>query len=130
MKFSVARLVLCAAVAMIFSLNGFGQTALGQIKAAKVEGEVTRVVNGANVQVANGDTIVETDVITTGTTGSIVLVFLNGSSVKLGAKSKLAIEEFKMDPLDASAPMPDFNDRTKPEPTKSKTALNLSYGEM
>ncbi|MDB6115410.1 MAG: FecR protein [Lacunisphaera sp.] len=115
---------------MVLSLNAFGQTALGQIKAAKVEGDVTRVVNGANVQVKNGDTIVETDVITTGPTGSIVLVFLNGSSVKLGAKSRLAIDEFKMDPLDPNAPMPDFNDRTKPEPTKSKTALNLAYGEM
>ena len=130
MKFSVARLILCAAVAMLLSLNAFAQTQPGQIKAVKIEGEVTKLVNGANVKVTEGMVLVETDVITTGPTGSVVLVFMNGSSVKLGAKSKLAIDEFKMDPLAEDIKMADFSDRTKGEPTKSKTALNLAYGEM
>ena len=52
---------------------------------------------------------------------------MNGSSVRIGADSRLAIEEFKMDPLAAPISNPSA---LKAEPSKSKTVLNLSYGEM
>ena len=84
------------------------------------------VADGSSVAVKAGDVLVETDVITTGKSASVVLVFMNGSSVKLGAESRLAIDEFKMDPLADDIKMSDL----KAEPTVSKTALNLSYGEM
>ena len=126
MKHFALRFILCATVAIILSLNASAQTGLGQVKAAKVEGEVTKVVNGQPVAIKVGDSLHETDVIATGKNSSVVLVFENGSSIKLGADSRLAIDEFKIDPLAPGTSMAGLT----AEPTVSKTALNLSYGEL
>jgi hypothetical protein len=127
MKISALRFILCAVVAMVLSLNVSAQTQAGQIKAARVEGEVSKVTkDGSSIKIKNGDALTESDIVTTGKGSSVVLIFMNGSTVKLGADSRLAIDEFKMDPLAASVKVSDL----KAEPTVSKTSLNLAYGEL
>ncbi|MBL9214342.1 MAG: FecR domain-containing protein [Opitutaceae bacterium] len=127
MKISALRLLFCAFVAIALSLNSWAQTQLGRIKAAKVENDVYKVsADGSRVKLQDGAELTQSDSVTTGAGASVVLVFENGSSVKLGAESSLKVEEFLIDPLEA-----DYNPASaKNEPTKSKTALNLSYGEM
>lgn len=127
MKISALRLVLTAAVAIFLSLNSWAQTASGRIKAARVENAVSKLgANGAAIQIKDGDLLTESDVVTTGKSSSVVLVFENGSSVKLGADSRLAIDEFKMDPLADTVD----TSTLKAEPSVSQTKLNLAYGEM
>jgi len=131
MKTSVSRWVLTAAMAIGLTLRAWGQIQAGQIQAASVEGQVLKLVNSAPaVPVKDGDQLTESDTITTGANSGVVLVFMNGSSVKLGADSRLAIDEFKMDPLAEDVKMADFKDRKKGEPSVSKTNLNLVYGDM
>lgn len=104
------------------------QTTVGQIRVAMITGEVSKLSpDGTTTALANGDVITESDTVTTGKSSGVVLVFMNGSSVKLGSDTRLAVDEFKMDPLydvltNVSA--------LTAEPTQSKTSLNLSYGEM
>jgi hypothetical protein len=127
MKISALRFFFCAIVAIALSLNSSAQTQAGQIKAARVENQVLKqLADGSNVPVKNGDMLNEKDIILTGKGASIVLVFSNGSSVKLGADTRLAIDEFKMDPLGEDINMSTLT----AEPSKSKTTLNLAYGEM
>ena len=107
------------------------QTAAGQIKAAKVEGQVSRLsAIGTTTPLKNGDLLTETDTVITGKGASVVLVFMNGSSVKLGSESRLAIDEFRMDPLAEDLKLADYTGRDKDEPGISQTKLNLAYGEM
>jgi hypothetical protein len=116
---------------MVLTLSASAQTQAGQIKAAKPEGEVMKLnKDGTTTAIHNNDSLTETDVITTGAGASVVLVFMNGSTVRLGANSRLAIDEFKMDPLAEDLKMADYSSREKAEPSVSKTALNLSYGEL
>lgn len=129
MKIStLLRFLFCAFVATALSLDALAQTKLGRIKAAKVQGTATKLAaDGATATLKDGDEVTETETIITGKDSSIVLVFQNGSSVRLGSETRLAIDEFKMDPL--AAPISSAG-TLKKEPTKSKTTLNLSYGEM
>ncbi len=127
MKISALRFIFCAFVAIALSLNASAQTAAGQIKVAKIEGQVLKLAaNGTTTPLKDGDVLTEADTVTTGKGSSLVLVFMNGSSVKLGADSRLAIDEFKMDPL----AQPINASTLKAEPSVSKTTLNLAYGEM
>jgi hypothetical protein len=121
------RFLLCAAIAALIPLSAVAQTALGTIKAAKVVGDVLKLsAAGVSAPLRNGDVVVETDTVTTGKGASVVLVFANGSSVKVGAESRLAIDEFKMDPLAEEVKLSELT----AEPSVSKTSLNLAYGEM
>lgn len=127
MKISALRLAFCAALAVCLSLNAVAQTSLGKIVAARVEGDVQKVLQDqSSVPLNNGDQLLETQTVKTGKSSSVVLVFENGSSVKLGAESSLAIDEFKIDPLGEAVDI----SALKAEPTVSKTSLNLAYGEM
>lgn len=127
MKISALRLVLYAALAFGLSLNAAAQSDLGKIVAARVEGDVQKVLKDlSSAPLNNGDQLFETQTVKTGKSSSVVLVFENGSSVKLGAESSLAIDEFKIDPLGEAVDMSTL----KAEPTVSKTSLNLAYGEM
>ncbi len=131
MKNSALRFILCAAVAIILSLNASAQTQVGQIKAAKIEGDVLKLnKDGTSTPVHANDALTESDVITTGKGASVVLVFMNGSSVKLGADSRLAIDEFKVDPLAEDVDMSKLTRDSAETAKSSKTALNLSYGEL
>ncbi len=127
MNISTFRFLFGAFVAIALSLNSWAQTQVGQIKAARVENQVSKqLADGSTALVKNGDSLTEKDIIITGEGASVVLVFMNGSSIKLGANSRLAIDEFKMDPL-----AEDINTASlKAEPSVSKTTLNLAYGEM
>ncbi len=121
------RFLFGAFVATALSLSASAQTASGQIKAVKIAGQVSKVsANGTQTPLKDGDSLVETDAVVTAKGGSVVLVLSNGSSVKVGSDSRLAIEEFKMDPLAAEVKMSDL----KEEPSVSQTKLNLAYGEM
>ncbi len=107
--------------------HGFAQSSAGVIKAMRVTGTVSRVASGGTqTPLTDGTALTETDTVVTGANSSLVLVFMNGSSVRLGANSRLLIEEFKMDPLDHDIAVAQL----KNEPTHSKTSLNLSYGEL
>lgn len=121
------RFCFCAFVATALSLTALAQTAAGQIRAMKIEGEVSKVsAAGVTTPLKSGDALTETDAVLTGKNSSVVLVFANGSSVKVAADSRLAIDEFKMDPLADEVKLSDL----KAEPSVSKTSLNLAYGEM
>ncbi len=127
MKSWALRFLVPALFAIGLTVAAQAQTTPGAIKAGKIEGEAFRLTaDGQSVPLKPGDSLIETDVVTTGKDSLVVLVFMNGSSVKLGADSKLAIEEFKMDPLAEDIKVADL----KQEPNVSKTSLNLAYGEM
>lgn len=128
MKISMLfRTLFCVFAATFIAAGAFAQSAAGQIRAAKVEGQVTRIqANGTSAPLKNGDSLTETDAVLTGKGASVVLVFSNGASVKVGSESRLGIDEFKMDPLDEEIKPSEL----KEEKTVSQTKLNLAYGEM
>jgi hypothetical protein len=128
MKISaLIRFLSCAFVATALSLSASAQSASGQIKAAKVDGDVSKVsAAGVATPLKSGDVLVETESVVTGKGGSVILAFENGSTVKVGSESRLAIDEFKIDPFADQVP----SSQLKNEPSVSKTALNLAYGEM
>lgn len=135
MKSSVLRFVFAALFAIGLSLYAVAQqgaasaplTKPGAIKVGKIDGIVYRLMaDGQSLQLKVGDVVIETDTIQTEKGALVVLVFANGASVKLGGDSKLKIEEFKMDPLDEDLVVANL----EREPSVSKTALNLAYGEM
>lgn len=131
MKIWALRLAVCAlfAIGLLFAANSASaQTTPGVIKAGKVDGaEVTRLTaDGQSLPLKNGDTLIETDTIVTGRGSSVVLVFANGSSVRVGSDSKLKIEQFKMDPLGEEIAVGKLTN----EPSVSQTELRLDYGEM
>lgn len=121
------RFLLCAFVATALSLSARAQTQAGQILAAKVEGEVLKVaLDGTTTPLTNGEKLTESDTVTTGKNSGVVLVFMNGSSVKLGPDSRLNITQFKMDPLADDVEV----GKLQAEPSVSQTTLDLTYGEM
>jgi hypothetical protein len=127
MKTLALRFLFCAFVATALTLSALAQTKPGVIKAVKVQGEVFKLTkDGQSLKLAEGAVLTESDTVTTGKGSSVVLVFMNGSSVKLAGDSKLAIEEFKMDPLEETISV----SKLEKEPSVSKTKLNLTYGEM
>jgi len=128
-----ARLV--ASVVLGFALAGptpgaAGEPAQlrGQIKAVRVIGEVqvARGPDQAPVALQNNGTLAPGDIVRTAKSASVVLVFSNGSTVNLGPESRLAIDEFLQDPFGAEIKVGDL----KEEPSRSRTKLNLTYGEL
>lgn len=102
----------------------------GVIKASNVRGDVKKVnlTDKTEVPLRNGDTLQQNHaVLTAGGESSVVLVFANGSTVRVGHDSRLEISEFLMDPLqmDISNVAALTN-----EPTTSRTNLRLEFGEM
>jgi len=101
-------------------------TAPGQIVAKKVTGNVTILVNGVVATLHENDAVTERSVVTTAPDSSVVLVFSNGATTQLGADTSLDIEQFVQDPfsnaINAGA--------LTAEPTRSKTKLRLSKGEL
>jgi len=127
MKTFALRFLFGLIIATALSLSAWAQTKPGLIKAVKVEGEVFRLAqDGQSTKLTEGAILTESDTVVTGKASSVVLVFMNGASVKLAPETKLAVQEFKMDPL---ADDIEVSKLTK-EPSVSKTKLNLSYGEV
>jgi hypothetical protein len=121
------RFLFSAFAAFAIAVSASAQTQAGAIKAMRVQGDVIKMAsNGTTAKVTEGQAIVETDTIITRAKGSVVLVFANGSSVRLAENSRLAIDEFKMDPLAQNIAVRQLVN----EPTVSKTRLNLAYGDM
>jgi hypothetical protein len=102
----------------------------GVIKASNVRGDVRRVnlADKSESPLRNGDTLSQENAVVTGTgESSAVLVFANGSTVRVGHQSRLEIKVFLMDPLDAD--IANVAALTR-EPTTSRTDLRLEFGEM
>ena len=122
LRILLGALLLCAA-----SLNASAQIQAGAIKAVRVEGDVQKLLaDGTQVVVTEGELITEKDTLVTGANSSVVLVFMNGSTVQVGATTRLSIDEFKMDPF-AEDIEPGKLER---EPSVSRTSLNIAYGEV
>lgn len=123
-----ARLLAFVTTMTLLPLALWAQTHAGAIKAVRLSGEVAKISTNSTAPVAlsEGAALIETDTVTTGAASSVVLVFANGASIKLGANSRLAIEEFKMDPLADDIAVANL----EREPNVSKTRLNLAYGDM
>jgi hypothetical protein len=112
---------------LLFPLGASAQTKAGAIKAVRLEGQVMKLLaNGTQAPLHEGESLTEHDTLVTGDGASVVLVFMNGSSARLGANTQLAIEEFKMDPLEQPIAVANL----AAEPTVSRTTLNLVRGEM
>lgn len=141
MKARILASILLGSIALVFASAVCGQQAApqapakkasgplpGVIKAAAIVGQVT-VARGADKPAAalkNGDTVAQGDVVTTAKGSAVVLVFANGSTVNVGAESRLSIDQFLLDPFDAATDLA----AAKEEPTPSHTKLNLTYGEV
>lgn len=127
MKLFSLRSLTGALVATFLTLSAVAQTQPGQIKAARLEGEVTKIT-AASVEtpLVNGELLTETDTVVTGEKGSVVLVFTNGSTVRIAPNSRLRVDKFQMDPL---ADGTDLSKLTE-EPSPSQTELNLAFGEI
>lgn len=121
------RILLGALLLCVASLNASAQIQAGAIKAVRVEGDVQKLLaDGTQVVVTEGELITEKDTLVTGANSSVVLVFMNGSTVQVGATTRMSIDEFKMDP---------FGEDIEPgklenEPSVSRTSLNVAYGEV
>lgn len=121
------RLLLCLTMLVALCAPAAAQTQAGAIKAANVTGNVIRIsANGTESRINNKEALLETDTVRTADNSSIVLVFANGASVHLGENSRLAIVEFKMDPLAEDVVVAAL----EREPSVSRTRLHLDYGEM
>jgi hypothetical protein len=102
----------------------------GSIKAVNVRGTVKKVslIDNTETPLQNGDVLIQENAIVTGPgDSSAILVFSNGSTVKVGNESRLEIKEFMMDPLQGD--VPNVAALTN-EPTVSRTQLRLEFGEM
>lgn len=127
MKITTLRFLCGALLSMVFALNLAAQTQSGLIKAARVQGQVFRIAaDGSRSELKNGDRVTETDTVATENGASVVLVFQNGSTVRVAPSSRLKIEEFKMDPLGEGI---DLSKMTE-EPAPSQTKLDLAFGEI
>jgi len=102
---------------------------LGRIIAVKVVGNVTvtdvRDPMHPRKLVENGE-VTEGQIVNTGDDARVLLVFSNGATVNLAAKSTLSIDEFLQDPFAQPVKVSELVD----EPTTSITKLNLVRGEL
>src|SRR5688500_1949088 len=139
MTFLCRSILLCALACLPWS-PGFAQPGAaapgpvpmlgGGITAANVRGTVRKVnlIDKSESPLRNGEILFQDNGIITGPgDSSVVLVFANGSTVRVGNESRLEIKEFMMDPLQAD--IPNVAALTN-EPTVSRTNLRLEFGEM
>jgi len=102
---------------------------VGRIIAAKVVGDVT-VTDVRDPlrprKLSDRDEVTEDQIINTGDNARVLLVFSNGATVNLAAKSTLSIETFLQDPFAQPVKVSELVN----EPTTSITKLNLVRGEL
>lgn len=121
----VFLLGLCAATAS----SAWAQaTQAGEIKFARVTGDVTYKAKGSTIAVPaqNAASITQGNTVTTGKGGSVVLIFSNGATINLKEDSVIDIEQYLQDPFAADIKPAELTD----EPTVSNTKLNLTRGEL
>jgi hypothetical protein len=136
MSLSRRSFLFCVAVAVAFLCGGqaFAANAparvAGAIKAANVNGTVKKInKDKTEVDLKNGDVLIQENVIVTDANASVVLVFANGSTVRVGQNSRLEIQQFLMAPLGPQQLNQNLAAQTK-EPTTSNTNLRLEFGEI
>lgn len=100
----------------------------GRIIIAKVVGKVTAENPSQKITrtLKANDVISEKYTVTSAPDSSAILVFSNGSTVKVNSDTRLVIEEFLQDPFADSVPM----SSAKEEPSTSVTRLNLKKGAL
>lgn len=97
-----------------------------QIVAARVEGIVV-VANGGRAEpLGQGGVVAIGTTVRTGSDSSVVLLFSNGASVRLGADTELIVEQFLQDPFAATTDLTALAE----EPSASRTHLRLVRGEL
>ena len=101
----------------------------GQIKAAQVIGNVEAIDDADHTvtPLHNNDALNHGYTIRTGAQSSVVLVFSNGATVRLGDKTEIDIEQFVQDPFAESELA---IDKLTHEPSASSTRLKLTQGEI
>ena len=126
LKYKSALLVVC-----LLSMPSLLQAAMeaGIIKAFRVKGGVQLIDDstGASSPLGNGQTFSQGYTVTTGENSSVVLLFSNGASVIVNAKSVLSISKFLQEPYD-----PGLGEFTSldADPSQSDTLLKMDYGEI
>ena len=98
----------------------------GVVLVAKVEGRAEMTVNGQTSALAVDQQIPQAAKVVTYTDASVVLVFSNGATTRLGADTELILEEFLQDPFGATVKVSELQD----EPSASVTSLRLNRGEL
>ncbi len=101
----------------------------GEIKAAQVIGEVDAIddTDHTDTPLHNNDALYHGYTIRTGAQSSIVLVFSNGATIRLGEHTEIDIEQFLQDPF---AETELAVGTLTHEPSRSATRLRLTRGEI
>lgn len=114
-----------------FSARGQTITAArapGQIVVAAVTGSVFSIRDGVSSKLSKGGAITMGDVIETAESSTVLLAFSNGSTITLGAKSRLEITKYLQTPLSKQIALASMTE--EPEGTTSETELDLKRGEL
>lgn len=99
----------------------------GRIIVAKIgSGKPTKTVNNVTTELAVDMVVEQSATVRTHAEGSVVLVFSNGATTKLGNDTELVIDEFLQDPFNATVKVSDLDK----EPSPSRTKLSLNRGEI
>jgi len=97
-----------------------------QVIAARVVGTVTQARGDRTAPLKDNDSIAMGATVKTAAGSSIVLLFSNGASVRLGPETELVVEQFLQDPFSARVNLATLAE----EPTVSRTHLRLVRGEI
>lgn len=101
----------------------------GKILVAKVSGKATKKVNGVVTDLAVNMYVEQSATVNTGAgDSSVILLFSNGATTKLGADTELVIDEFLQDPF-ADLGTVKVKELEK-EPSPSRTKISLNHGEL
>lgn len=98
----------------------------GLVVVAKVDGEVQVIVGGVATALRAGDQVAQGATVITGLSARAILVFSTGSTVALGADSRLVLTQFLQGPFASAVAVA----AAEQEPSASLTELELVRGEM
>ena len=126
LKINSALLVVC-----LLAMPSLSQAAMeaGIIKAFRVKGGVQLIDDstGASSTLEDGQTFSQGYTVTTSENSSVVLLFSNGASVIVNAKSVLSVSKFLQEPYDPG--LGEYTDLDA-DPSQSDTLLKMDYGEI
>ncbi|CAN5450248.1 hypothetical protein BH09VER1_BH09VER1_35890 [soil metagenome] len=130
LKAGVVHRVVLTGLAIGLAISGINaQEKPGKIQIIKASGNVmaVRASDHKSAPAKTGDIVTEGSVIQTGKDSTAVLLFGNGSAITLKPDSSFSVDTFQQDPFDQSAT--NYKD-LEAEPSKSKTKVTLSKGEL
>lgn len=101
----------------------------GFIRALKVEGDVWQIVagNGQRDRLTEGEFLRQGNLVETAANGRAILIFQNGSTINLQPGTRLAVEQFLVDPF---APESIDYRKVTGEPSKSVTKVKVDAGTI